>query len=107
MELAAKALLRAASVEYPRRHDVSDALLEAAPRLPGRVRGRVRELADLVSELAAVRGPAMYGYEDRGIPASRAFSNSYADEVLARTTTAVRTIEEVLVPRLRDAGCWP
>ena len=67
----------------------------------------MRELVDLVSELAAVRGPAMYGYEDRGIPASEAFSTSYAEEVLARATLAVRTVEEALVPRLKDAGCWP
>ncbi len=107
IELAAKALLRAASVEYPRSHDVSDVLVQSAGRMPEPVRSEIREIADLVSELAAVRGPAMYGYEREGIPASKAFSGGYAGEVLERVRRAVGLIEKTLVPKLREAGYWP
>jgi len=107
IELATKALLRAASIEYPRSHDVSEALVQFADRIPEPVRSEIRELADLVSELAAVRGPAMYGYEREGIPASKAFSGGYAEEVLERVRRAVGLIEKTLVPKLREAGYWP
>lgn len=106
VELAVKALLRAVAVEYPRKHDVSDALLEFADKMPEPIRREINDIAALVSELAAVRGPAMYGYEREGIPASRAFSRAYAEEVLSRVTRVVRLVEENLVPKLREAGYW-
>jgi len=106
IEMAAKALLRAISIEYPRRHDVSDALLAHSDRMPEPIRGEIGEIASLVSELAAVRGPAMYGMEAEGIPASRLFSPGYASEVLERVDRAVRLVEGVLRPRLEELGLW-
>ena len=49
----------------------------------------------------------MYGYEREGIPASKAFSGGYAEEVLERVRRAVGLIEKTLVPKLREAGYWP
>ncbi|RLF12789.1 MAG: hypothetical protein DRJ97_07175 [Thermoprotei archaeon] len=98
LELAVKALLRALAIEYPRAHDVSDALLEHQGRLPRALKARVEELARLVADLASVRGPAFYGYEREGIPASRAFKLDYAQEVYGRVRRFVKLIERCLRP---------
>jgi len=96
LELAVKALLRALGIEYPRSYDVSDALLEHRGRLPQPIRGKVEDLARLVSDLAAVRGPAFYGYEREGIPASRAFTRSYAERVYRRVEEYVTEIKRLI-----------
>ena len=100
LELAAKALLRALGIEYPRVHDVSDVLLEQSDRMPEEVRRRIREIAELVSELAAVRGPAFYGYEREGIPPSEAFKMDYALKVHRRVVEYVELIQKALSEHL-------
>ena len=68
LELAAKALLRAHTIEYPQEHDVSEALTNERQRFPAEIQAEIQPLADLVRELASIRGPAMYGLEREGIP---------------------------------------
>lgn len=41
----------------------------------------MEDLAKLVAELAAVRGPAFYWYEREGVPAEKAFEIEYAERV--------------------------
>jgi hypothetical protein len=89
LELAAKSILRRLAIEYPREHDVSDAVAASAERLPEYLKSRVEELKSLLSELARVRGPAFYGYEAQGIPASQAFTKEYATEILSKTKPLV------------------
>lgn len=89
MELAAKAVLRRLAIEYPREHDVSDAFGASAERLPEYLSVRVEEIKSVLAELARVRGPAFYGYEAEGIPASRAFTKEYASETLTKTRPLV------------------
>jgi HEPN domain-containing protein len=89
LELAAKAVLRRLSIEYPREHDVSEALEAAAERLPAYLKGRLEELERMLIELARVRGPAFYGYEAEAIPASEAFTKEYATEALRKTKPLV------------------
>ncbi len=100
LELAVKALLRALAIEYPRAHDVSDALLEHRGRLPRALKAKVEELARLVADLASIRGPAFYGYEREGIPASRAFKLEHAQEVYGQVRVFVKLIERCLRPFL-------
>jgi HEPN domain-containing protein len=104
--MAVKSLLRALAIEYPRVHDVSPALLSARGSLPEPVKSRVEELASLVSELASVRGPAMYGYEAVGVPASEVVSESYAREVLRKVESHVEAISRALIPALKGKGYW-
>jgi len=85
LELSAKGALRRLAVEYPREHDVSEAVEAAADRLPDNIREHVREIKALSAELARIRGPALYGYEAEGVPASEAFTKDYATETLNRT----------------------
>ena len=101
--LSAKALLRAMAIEYPRAHDVSDALLANADALPEELRANVGELASLVSELAAIRGPAFYGYEREGIPASKAFSLDYARDICAKVKAYVGLMKSALEPFLKSS----
>lgn len=77
------------SIEYPREHDVSEALEDTAQRLPDYLKMRVDEVKLMLVELARVRGPAFYGYEAESIPASQAFTGEYAAETLAKTKPLV------------------
>ncbi|MEM3692360.1 MAG: HEPN domain-containing protein [Candidatus Korarchaeum sp.] len=106
LEMVAKALLRALAIEYPKAHDVSPALISASSKLPDAIRCRVEHLSSLISELAAVRGIAMYGYEREGIPASKAISEGYAKGVLEEVRGYVGMISEVLIPILKENGFW-
>lgn len=106
LEMGTKALLRAIAVEYPKAHDVSSVLLSIPERLPEPIRNRVEHLASLISELAAIRGPAMYGYEREGIPASEVISKNYAEEVLSEVKEYISIISGILIPVLREKGFW-
>ena len=83
IELAVKGLLRLTGVEFPREHDVSDVLLRSASRLPPSWRGDLPELARRMREITPKRGPAMYGLEAQGIPASDVFDDDDALAALA------------------------
>lgn len=96
LEMVVKALLRALGIEYPRSHDVSDALIDHKDALPEGLRGEADDLARLVSQLASVRGPALYGYEREGVPASKAFSRDYAEGVLSAVRRYVSLVEGAL-----------
>jgi len=100
LELALKALLRALSIEYPKEHDVSEALIHERSRLPLELQGEVDEIAALSRELASLRGPAMYGYEREGIPPSRAFTAAYAEKAFARVRRYVEGLVSLLSPLL-------
>ena len=83
IELAVKGLLRLTGVEFPREHDVSDVLLRSASRLPPSWRSDLPELARRMREITPRRGPAMYGLEAQGIPASDVFDDDDALAALA------------------------
>jgi len=92
LELSAKAALRRLGIEYPHEHDVSEALDAVADRLSDSLRERLDEIKALLAELARMRGPALYGYEAEGIPASEAFTKNYAKEMLHK----IRPIVDLL-----------
>lgn len=73
VELASKACLRALGIEYPKAHDVSDALEANRDKLPGWFRAALPSLVRASAWLAAQRGPAMYGDEVGGVPAAELF----------------------------------
>ena len=98
LEMGVKALLRLLGIEYPRSHDVSDVLLDNRERMPESVGSVLEDLAQLVSELAAVRGPAFYGYEREGIPASQAFTQDYASDVVKKVRRYLEIIADAMKP---------
>lgn len=83
IKLAIKGLLRLVGIEFPREHDVSEALVGSRDRFPGSWREDVLDLARRMREITPKRGPAMYGLEAQGIPASEAFDETDAREALA------------------------
>ena len=76
---SAKAVLISLGVDFPKEHDVSDALLEIreVPGLPEWFRNELSFIADVVAELAEQRGLAGYGFE-KGVDA--AYFRDYAPE---------------------------
>jgi HEPN domain-containing protein len=61
VELALKGMLRQMGIEPPKWHDVSDALLEFADRLPEGVRGQTQQLAEISKWLRKEREFSFYG----------------------------------------------
>jgi len=82
LEPGVKAVLRDLAIEYPREHDVGDALHELETKVPAYLEREIPTFKELLSELARARGPAMYGYEREGIPPRKAFREEYAGEKL-------------------------
>ena len=77
IELAMKGVLRAASIEFPREHDVSDVFSSVAWEeigSPSWFVERVEGLARIMREITPKRGPAMYGFEREMKPAHDLFS---------------------------------
>lgn len=77
IELSIKGVLRVASIEFPREHDVSDVLINIAWRemgSPDWFTGRVEGMAKIMREITPKRGPAMYGFEKEMKPANAIFS---------------------------------
>lgn len=100
LELAAKALLRAHAIEYPREHDVSEALVNEKQRLPSEIQTEIKPLAALLTELASIRGPAMYGLEREGIPPSKTVGKEEALKILGSVQAYVRKIDTTITPYL-------
>ncbi|MBC7091877.1 MAG: HEPN domain-containing protein [Nitrososphaeria archaeon] len=96
LELASKAILRIAGIEYPREHDVGPVLDAVRDRLPNPVIENLDAIIKLSSELASLRGPAMYGYEREGIPAREAFKKDYAFEVFTEVERLVEIMRKAL-----------
>jgi len=89
LELVVKSLLRSSAIEYPREHDVGDALSYIEEKLPDSLRSEITSLKRLLTELSRIRGPAFYGYERQGIPASEAFSKEYASSTFKEVSRLV------------------
>jgi len=91
LEMASKAVLRKLAVEYPHEHDVGDALDRVSTKLPEYVAGKLDQLKALLTELARVRGPALYGYEQEAVTASQAFNLDYATKILNQVKLLVKS----------------
>ncbi|MFQ6086194.1 MAG: HEPN domain-containing protein [Candidatus Bathyarchaeia archaeon] len=65
VEQAAKAILIALGIEYPREHDVSEEFRTLSTRIgvPEWFKRKLDHLSDGISELAKLRGLAGYGFE--------------------------------------------
>lgn len=72
-ELAMKACLRAVAIEYPKEHEVSDILVENRRRFPDWMQSLSPEFERASRWLEEKRGPAMYGDEGGGVPATELF----------------------------------
>ncbi len=74
LELTLKAILRAVGVEYPKEHEVSEAINENSGKFPDWFRSHTPDLEEGSVWLSERRGPSMYGDEIAGKPASQLFT---------------------------------
>ncbi len=82
VELSLKAILRSIAIEYPRDHDVSEALETAKEKFPSWFSAKIIDFKRISRDLSKKRGPALYGYEASLRPASDIFSRNDAEEAL-------------------------
>lgn len=64
VELSLKAALKLVGIEYPKKHDVSDVLIETKNRFPAWFQSETGFLADASKKLAKKREASMYGDEE-------------------------------------------
>jgi len=88
VELMLKALLKKFTGDFPKKHDVSDALAKAVEKLPEDLRKSAPRLCFISRVLSAWREPSIYGEELRQAPPESLFGKreaelaiSYAEEV--------------------------
>jgi len=95
-ELSLKGMLRAIGVEYPKEHEVSDALKENSARFPEWFHTHIARLEDGSVWLAERRGPSMYGDEIAGKPASRLFTATDSRKALEYASEALKIGKRLL-----------
>ena len=95
-ELSAKACLRAIGVEYPKEHDVSDALLGNRRKFPRWMQDSLEDVTRRSAWLAERRGPPMYGDEVKGLPARRLFNAKDGKKAVKYAETSVRIAQRLL-----------
>ena len=95
-ELSVKGMLRSIGVEYPKEHEVSDALKENTARFPEWFQSQITYLEDASVWLAEKRGPSMYGDEIAGKPASQLFTDADSRKAVEHAAEAVRIAERLL-----------
>lgn len=83
VELVLKGALRFVGVEPPKRHDVHATVETFIGRFPTAWREALAELREALDRLVADRGPAFYGDEAEGIPASSLFDQDDARRAMA------------------------
>ena len=95
-ELALKAVLRAVGIEYPKEHEVSDALRDNITKFPDWFREKVPYLETGSSWLSERRGASMYGDEISGKPASQLFTPADSQKALGYAREAVEVTRKLL-----------
>jgi len=98
VELALKGILRLFSVEYPKKHDVSEALdqIKHIPAAPDWLKSEVDRFKRISLTLALMRGPAFYGDERSFIPPEKLYGKKDALEALEMAMDVLKAAEKLL-----------
>jgi len=94
VELSLKASLRLLGIEYPKKHDVSRAMLRFRERYPGWF--PVERFAKTSTRLAKLREPAMYGEEESLTPPEALFTEEEARKALEEAKEVYRYVERMV-----------
>lgn len=97
VELSLKAALKLVAIEYPKKHDVSDVVVDVKDRFPEWFKREVHVIADISRKLAAKREVCMYGDDVALVSPDEAVS---AEESLKSVSDAEKVCE--LCKRLLD-----
>jgi HEPN domain-containing protein len=82
-ELVLKGALRFVGVDPPKRHDAHKVVARFIGRFPAEWRLAVDELQAALDRLAQERGPAFYGDDEGGVPASDLFDEADARRAMS------------------------
>jgi HEPN domain-containing protein len=91
-----KACLRAVGVEHPKEHELSEAVMESQNRFPDWMKNQLESLCDASIWLAERCGPAMYGDEVGGLPASQLFTLEDAQIAVQYARKALEVADRLL-----------
>jgi HEPN domain-containing protein len=83
VELILKGALRFVGADPPKRHDVHRVLARFIGRFPNEWREALDELGASLDRLSDERGPAFYGDDERGVPASDLFGEADARRAIS------------------------
>ncbi len=98
VELALKAVLRAAGLEVPRVHDVGVLLRDHADRLPRGVGEQLDRLASISRRLREERETAFYGDDEVGAPPERLYVAADAGQALDDARFVLEVCEAAVPP---------
>jgi len=96
VELSLKAALRSVAVEYPKEHDVSDALHMVKNKFPDWFKKEIPRFMEVSESLTKKRGPAMYGYEAELKPASEIFTKKDAEDAFLSAEEVFKACEKLI-----------
>lgn len=96
VELSLKAALRLVAIEYPKKHDVSDVVVEVKERFPDWFKSEVHAIANVSKRLAAKREVCMYGDEEAAVSPDEAVSAEEAAEAVADSERVYRLCKRLL-----------
>ncbi len=98
VELSLKGILRLFSIEYPRKHDVSEALeeIKSVQAAPSWLKAEIDDFKKASVKLAVMRGPAFYGDEKAFIPPEKLYSREDAEESLETASKILDAAEKLL-----------
>lgn len=99
VELVLKGALRFVGLEPPKRHAVHRIAERFGDRLTAEWRQALAELRASLDRLAADRGPAFYGDEAEGVPASELFGEQDARAAIAVVDRLLSLYEQLLAER--------
>lgn len=84
VELSLKAALKIVAIEYPKKHDVSDVLINVKDRFPKWFQNEIGFLTDTSKRLAKKREISMYGDEELALSPDEMISNEEAQDAIKR-----------------------
>jgi HEPN domain-containing protein len=96
VELSIKAALRVSGIEYPKRHELSDLLLEKVELYPAWFAAELVEVSRISKELMRKRGPSMYGEETLGRPPRSLFERGDAESSIKGAERVFGLVERLL-----------
>ena len=96
VELSLKAVLRAVGIDYPKVHDVSDALIEVKDRFPDWFRSEMDFLSESSKTLVRKREASFYGGEEAFPSPDEIIDRKDSKDAVARADKTHRLCRKVL-----------
>lgn len=96
VELSLKAVLRAVGIDYPKVHDVSDALVEVKDRFPDWFKSEMDFLSESSKILVSKREASFYGGEEAFLSPDEIIDRRDGQDAVTRADKTFRLCRKVL-----------